>query len=94
METCTCGAQHHASANYYVSVVRDHKFDDARLLYGPFAAHAAALANVRIANNKACDVDPRAHWYSFGTVAMAADYTKPGILNHLLPVIEEAKVAA
>jgi hypothetical protein len=31
---------------------------------------------------------------NYGTVAMNADYTKPGILNHLLPAIEEAKEAA
>lgn len=85
IEACNCGQKHHTGANYYVSVMRDD--GDMRALYGPFATHAEALENVQIANNKACDCDPRASFYAFGTVAMPSTYTTPGIINHLLPAI-------
>jgi hypothetical protein len=70
--------------NYYVSV----RHYDGRhaLLLGPFPNnHAAALAAVGAARAKACDVDPRAHWYAFGTCRLASEFTTPGVLNDLLP---------
>lgn len=72
-----------APGPYYVSVVRDAAKGavDCRLLAGPFATHAEALAKVERCREVACDIDPRAHWYGFGTVRMAPDYDKPGALN-------------
>lgn len=89
-EPCTCGETHHDGANYYVSVVRDTAkgpHSDYRLLAGPFTDHAEALAWVDRARELALaryNPDGRAHWYAYGTVAMAAGYTKPGMLNDQL----------
>ena len=80
-ETCQAtDHQHHDGANYYVTVIQDGG-GDWRCIVGPFATHGEALAMVDKARTVACDYDPKAHWYSFGTTAMAADYTKPAILN-------------
>lgn len=49
---------------YYVTV-RDH--DRTGWLLGPYDTHAEALANVDRGNELACNADPRAHWYAFGT---------------------------
>lgn len=69
---------------YYVSVVRDR--GDYRLLRGPFENdHAGALAAVREATNKAIELDPKAHWYSFGTCRLDEN-AGPGILDKLAPV--------
>ena len=66
--------------NYYVSVRRDN--GDFRCLVGPFRDdHSAALALVDPARKIAQDVDPKAAWYSFGTVRTEYSYDKPGILN-------------
>jgi hypothetical protein len=66
---------------YYVSVV-----DGTRtgLLLGPFKKHQRALDAVPAARAKAEDLDPRAHWYAYGTVRMARGYTNPGRLNSFL----------
>jgi|SRR5688572_13855824 len=74
--------------NYYVSVVdRSSNAGHGRtgLLLGPFASHAEALANQRAATDKAQEVCSAAIWYAFGTVRMADDYTKPGVLNKFFP---------
>lgn len=71
---------------YYVSVI-----DGARhgLLYGPFGRHADALAAVEAARRVAVRVDPRAHFYRFGTARLSGDGDAPaGVLNSLLPPIE------
>lgn len=81
---CQCGAEHPAGAHYYVSVV-----DAGRtgLLAGPFATHGEALALVGRAREEAKKVTGGwSHFYSFGTVAMANEYTKPGLLNERLGV--------
>jgi hypothetical protein len=66
--------------NYYVSVRRDD--GDFRCLVGPFRDdHAAALALVDKARTVAETVDPKAAWYSYGTLRTAYDYDKPGVLN-------------
>lgn len=71
--------------NYYVSVRRDD--GAARCLAGPFRDnHAAALALVDKAREIAIDLDPRAHWYSFGTLRTSYDYSYPGILNNRLDI--------
>lgn len=65
---------------YYVSVMRG---DGAwRPMVGPFIDnHAAALALVDKARAKAESLDPRAVWYSFGTVRVDSDAPPAGILN-------------
>lgn len=63
--------------NYYVSVVRG---SDYRLLLGPFVDnHAGALEMVEAVRKKAEELDPKAHWYAFGTCR--AETSAPGILN-------------
>ena len=55
---------------YYVTVRRwnNNVTPDVRILRGPFVDdHAAALAAVPEAQRIACELDPRAHWYEFGT---------------------------
>ena len=85
--TCPCTERHHLHAVYYVSVVRDTAAgpsSDYRLLAGPFSTHQEALAWVDRAKAVAATLDPKAHWYGYGTVAMAPGYQKPGILNESL----------
>jgi hypothetical protein len=65
--------------NYYVSVCRG---DQYVLLRGPFASHAAALGAVQETMRKACDLDPRGHWYAYGTARLHdGEAPKPGKLN-------------
>jgi hypothetical protein len=67
---------------YYVSAV-----DAGRtaLLFGPFIDdHGGALAAVDRVRKVACDLDPRAQWYAFGTVRLYDRSTYPlGSLNNL-----------
>jgi len=66
--------------NYYVTVVNDH--GDYRPLLGPFPNdHAGALAMVDAVMEKACDLDPRGIWYSYGTARFSQDFATPGLLN-------------
>lgn len=72
---------------YYVSVVRSNSNDgrgtDWRPLRGPFVNdHVGALAAVDAARSKACEFDPRGHWYAYGTVRSDTDLG-PGILDRL-----------
>ncbi len=53
--------------NYYVSVVDGPRF---AVLAGPYPAHQTALDLVERVREVAIDADPRAHFYSFGTVRM------------------------
>jgi len=76
---------------YYVSVARDS--GDWRPLRGPFVNdHKAALDAVFAARYRAYDLDPRAQWYSFGTVRSDVDLG-PGILDKL-DAAAAAKAAA
>jgi hypothetical protein len=71
-----------ATGNYYVSVRRDD--GQIRLLRGPLRNdHAAALAAVSDASSQAERLDPKAIWYSYGTMRMAETYAEPGILDRL-----------
>jgi hypothetical protein len=66
--------------NYYVSVRRDD--GDFRCLIGPFRDdHAAALAVVDVARRIAEKADPKAVFYSFGTLRTEYSYDEPGILQ-------------
>lgn len=51
---------------YYVTVW-DSETDRRAALAGPFAEHQAALDAVAYTRDEACKIDPRAHWYYFGT---------------------------
>ena len=69
--------------NYYVSC----RLDDGRTvcLAGPFRDdHAAALALVDRAAIEADKLDPRAPWYSYGTLRTDYTYDRPGLLNQAL----------
>lgn len=52
------------SGSFYVSIRNDN--GDYRFLLGPFMTHAEALAAVTLGEYLA-QVDPRAHWYAYGT---------------------------
>lgn len=70
--------------HYYVSMIDGPR---TALLAGPFKNdHPAALALVDRAAKLAAEVDPKAHFYAFGTARMPDDYTKPGVLNAALGV--------
>lgn len=62
--------------NYYVTAVRD---DGAvAFLAGPFKNdHSSALAAVNGARRQACEIDPRAHWYAYGTSRLDLDHPTP-----------------
>ena len=81
---CECGERHHPGANYYVSVIDGKRW---RCLAGPFRTHSDALAMVVATSDKASELDVRAAFYAFGTVAMAQDYTEPGFLNGQLGLV-------
>ena len=82
-----CGGDHPAGATYYASVIQDPARGAASpmvLAAGPFPTHADALAvvdRVRAVVLAKWNPGGRAHWYGFGTVAMAPDFTRPGKLN-------------
>jgi hypothetical protein len=65
--------------HYYVSVI-----DGGRrgLIAGPWPTHAEALAAVDTVRAIACDVEPRAHFYAFGTARYDKSLTPvAGALN-------------
>jgi len=78
---CRCPERHHQLANYYVSVRDGTRWG---LLLGPFGEHDEALAWVDRVRAEAYKVDLKAAFYGFGTTAMSATYTKPGLLNDRL----------
>jgi hypothetical protein len=83
--TCSCGERHHLGAKYYVSVMDGSRQINA---LGPFRTHQEALAWVPIVNREVIDhynPEGRAHFYAYGTVAMAHDYQVPGRLNGEFP---------
>lgn len=64
--------------NYYVSVVDGQRVG---LLLGPFKRHRQALRFVRAARAAACNADPKAWFYSYGTVRVVTDKPRTGVLN-------------
>ena len=91
-ELCACGEQHHPGARYYVSV-RESDGGKWRPVLGPFSTHAQARAHVDAVTSHVLDhYNPggRAHWYSYGTVAMMPDYDTPGLLNGALLATTES----
>lgn len=77
-ETCECGERHEPGAHYYATAVDGPRV---ALLSGPYPTHAEALAALPEAREKALRVDPKSHFYSFGTVA--TDVDRPGVLDPL-----------
>ena len=71
---------------YYVSVIDG---SQKALIAGPFASHEQALLTVQSANDKACELDPKAWFYAYGTCSITRqlDDTRPlpiGVLNKFL----------
>lgn len=65
--------------NYYVSVQNGKR---RALLRGPFATHIEALALVDETRQMACNIDPRGHWYAYGTGRLIDGEPAPaGMLN-------------
>lgn len=64
-------------AAFYVTCI-----DGARVGYlaGPYETHAAALADVERVRKVACEADPWADFYAFGTAAVRGT-RQPGALN-------------
>lgn len=64
------------AGNYYVTAIRD---DGAvAWLAGPFKNdHQAALDALPRAKAIAMDIDPRAHWYAYGTSRLDLDHPTP-----------------
>lgn len=67
---------------YYVTATDSGRY--VRLLGPFFNDHAGALAMVDQVREVAIDLDPRAHWYAFGTARIPGDDSVPiryGSLN-------------
>ena len=67
--------------DYYVTVT-----DAGRYLFlaGPYGQHQDALDDVDEVRRIACDRDPKAHWYAFGTARREHDerqITPAGLFN-------------
>lgn len=77
-ETCECGADHVAGTSYYVSAADGGR---SALASGPYPTHAEALARVDEVRERAIRQDGKAHFYSWGTVAMPGTYKKRGQLD-------------
>ena len=75
--------------NYYVSAIDCGRY---ALILGPFPTHQEALDNVDRAWAKAEELDPRAFWWSFGTLRINDSSTKPGVLNKFFPELFEKVV--
>jgi hypothetical protein len=71
--------------NYYVSVVDAGRLG---LLAGPFRNHQDAINQVESCKELAYAANDWAWFYSYGTVKMAEDFTKPGLFNKELSIQE------
>lgn len=80
---CPCGTYHEPGTKvFYVSVVDGPKYN---VLLGPFPTHPAALAYVNPVKEIALRLDPKSHFYGFGTVGIDTGYSGPGLLNKYFP---------
>lgn len=69
---------------FYVDIVRGKKIG---LLAGPFRSEKVARKYERAATNKAIELDPWAHFDSFGVMSLdAPDYRPAGRLNDLIDI--------
>ena len=65
---------------YYVSIVEGERF---ALAVGPFQTHQEALDMVSSARDIGRELDPKSHFYSWGTCKMAHGH-REGVLNAYL----------
>lgn len=71
--------------HYYASIMKPGTTQYV-LALGPFAQHQSALDQVDAVNRKACELDPRAHWYAYGTCRLPIEDAAPaGKLNTHMP---------
>jgi len=90
------GSYDHGSAGvdsrpgrYFVSV-QDGK--RRALLTGPYPTHQAALDAVSAVREKACEVDPRGHFYAYGTARLHdGEPERHGMLNRFFGLPEGCK---
>jgi len=68
--------------NYYCSVKDGERI---QLLLGPFKSHKKALLFLPKAKAKALEFYFWSAFYSFGTLRMESNFTKPGLLNLFFP---------
>lgn len=69
---------------YYVSAQDGARYS---LMLGPFATHEAALAQVDAVCAKACQLDPRAWFWAWGTLSALLD--RKGTMNRYFPELME-----
>ena len=67
---------------FYVSIINGDHFNT---VAGPFKTHQEALNMVEPARKEGYKLDPRSHFYGWGTVKMANGY-RDGILNKALNI--------
>lgn len=63
---------------FYVSVIDGNRTG---VLAGPFPTHGLALDLVDRARDLAVEIDPKAHFYSFGTCRVRHEHKPAGLLN-------------
>ena len=61
--------------HFYVSAIRSAK--EKALIAGPYSDHETALAKVRDVARQAEDIDPRAHFWAWGTAGSEVPFTTP-----------------
>lgn len=75
-----------SAPGFYVSVIDGTR---SALVAGPFDTHAEALARVQPERDRWYDIDPKSHWYAWGT-ARVRDDKIPAQLGGAIPEQEEA----
>jgi hypothetical protein len=80
---CSCGVYHEPGTKvFYVSVIDGPKYN---ILLGPFTTHPQALVMVDSVRRLAGKLDPKSHFYAFGTVGIEVGSSGPGLLNDQFP---------
>lgn len=67
-----------STRHFYVSVIDNDRYG---LLLGPFDLHSQALSLVSVVRDRVQQLDPRAHWYAFGTCSLPKEIDRQGTLN-------------
>jgi hypothetical protein len=76
---------------FYVSVVDGGRVG---LVAGPFKTHEEAQGMVETARKKACELDPWADFYAFGTVKTVNGWRRGVINDHLGVIIDDQATEA
>ena len=71
-------AGHEKADYFYVSAIDCGKY---ALMLGPFKTHEGALQKVNACRNKAYDIDPRSHWWQWGTCKKSNETPQRGRMN-------------